>query len=437
MRLPGEGAHQPAGISQVRRQRGRGRDETPGRVSTMLSKDLPVADPAVAEVLSETVFAERHRALGARMVPFGGYDMPVQYPTGIIAEHNWTRAHAGLFDVSHMGPCYLALTAPSGDVEADHAAVAAVLEPLTCGDLAGLKPGQIRYTLLLNDRGGVIDDLMVARPADPAAAGTLYVVVNAGTKDGDFDLIRNAAGDRAVLSRADDGGLLALQGPQAAAVVGTLVPGATDLGFMTYRTFDWQGTRLTVSRSGYTGEDGFEILVAADAAGALWDRLVADERVKPIGLGARDSLRLEAGLPLNGHDLDATTSPVEADLAFALSKRRRERGDFPGAARILRELAEGTARRRVGIRPAGKMPAREGTEIRDAEDRVVGIVTSGGFGPTVEGPVAMGYVETGAAEPGTPVNLIVRGKAIPATVVALPFAPHRYYRKPQVPKSTT
>ncbi len=389
-----------------------------------------MAEPAVAEVLNETVLAERHRLAGARMVPFGGYAMPVQYPTGIIAEHGWTRTHAGLFDVSHMGPCHLALNAPSGDAEADHAAIAAIVEPLICGDLAGLRPGRIRYTLLLNQAGGIIDDLMVARPADPAAAGTLYIVVNAGTKDGDFDLIRKAAGDRATLTRADDGGLVALQGPEAVAAMGALVPGVAELGFMTFGVFDWEGAKLTVSRSGYTGEDGFEILVAADRAGALWDALLADERVKPIGLGARDSLRLEAGLPLNGHDLDATTSPVEADLAFAVSRRRREAGDFPGAERILRELAESPARRRVGIRPAGKTPARDGTEIRDMEGRPVGIVTSGGFGPTVAGPIAMGYVSAGAAEPATQINLMVRGKEIAATVVSLPFVPHRYFRKP-------
>ena len=399
-----------------------------------LSKDLAVAEPAVEEVLSETVLAERHRAAGARMVPFGGYAMPVQYPTGIIAEHNWTRAHAGLFDVSHMGPCHLALSAPSGDAEADHQAIAAVLEPLISGDVAGLKPGRIRYTLLLNEAGGVIDDLMVARPADPAAAGTLYIVVNAGTKDGDFALIREAAGERATLTRADDGGLIALQGPEAVAVMGTLVPGAADLGFMTFDAFDWEGSRLTVSRSGYTGEDGFEILVPAGAAGAFWDRLVADERVKPVGLGARDSLRLEAGLPLNGHDLDATTSPVEADLAFAVSKRRREAADFPGAQRILRELNGETTRRRVGIRPEGRMPAREGTEIRDADGKPVGTVTSGGFGPTVDGPIAMGYVAHHMAAPGTPIKLMVRGKEIAATVAPLPFVPHRYYRKPAIPK---
>ncbi len=396
----------------------------------LLSKDLPVVEPAIADVLSETVLAERHRSAGARMVPFGGYVMPVQYPTGIIAEHSWTRTHAGLFDVSHMGPCFLSLNAPGGEPEADHAAIAAIVEPLICGDIAGLKPGRIRYTLLLNQDGGVIDDLMIARPADAARAGTLYIVVNAGTKGGDFDLIRKAAGDRATLMRADDGGLIALQGPEAAAVMGALIPDATDLGFMTYGVFDWQGGRLTVSRSGYTGEDGFEMLASAGEAGALWDRLTADERVKPIGLGARDSLRLEAGLPLNGHDLDPTTSPVEADLTFALSKRRREVADFPGAERILRELDAGPVRRRVGIRPEGRMPAREGTEIRDTDGSAIGVVTSGGFGATIEGPIAMGYVAADAAEPETPVTLVVRGKEIAATVVPLPFVPHRYFRKP-------
>ena len=389
-----------------------------------------MAESAPAEVLSETVFAERNRALGARMVPFGGYVMPVQYPTGILAEHVWTRTHAGLFDVSHMGPCFLSLAAPSGEPEADHRAIAALVEPLVCGDLAGLKPGHIRYTLLLNDAGGVIDDLMVARPADPAAAGTLYIVVNAGTKGGDFDRIQEAAGSRATLRRADAGGLIALQGPEAAAVMGTLIPQAVELGFMTYGTFDCEGGRLTMSRSGYTGEDGFEILVSAEQAGALWDRLTTDQRVKPIGLGARDSLRLEAGLPLNGHDLDATTSPVEANLAFAISKRRRENGDFPGAKRILRELSQGVTRRRVGLKPVGKAPARDGTEICDVDGRPIGTVTSGGFGATVGGPIAMGYVAAGVAEPQTPVNLMVRGKEIAATVVPLPFVSHRYYRKP-------
>jgi aminomethyltransferase len=365
------------------------------------------------------------------MVPFAGYDMPVQYPSGIIAEHRWTREHAGLFDVSHMGPSFLTLAARSGDAEQDHAVVAALVEPLLTGDIRALKPGQIRYTLMTNADGGIIDDLMVARSAPIEDSGTLYIVVNAGTKDGDFAIIRQAVGSRAELQRADDGGLLALQGPEAADVMRGLVPAAADLGFMTYASYEWEGTRLVVSRSGYTGEDGFEILVAGDRATALWRRLLADPRVKPIGLGARDSLRLEAGLPLNGHDLDATTSPVEAGLAFAVSKRRRAEGRFPGAARVQKELADGAPRLRVGILPEGRAPAREGAAIVDtATGRQVGVVTSGGFGPTVNAPVAMGYVETAFAAPGTNVAVDVRGKALQATVAAMPFVPHRYYRKP-------
>jgi aminomethyltransferase len=381
------------------------------------------------ELLRETLLADAHRALGARMVAFAGYEMPVQYPTGIIAEHTWTREHAGLFDVSHMGPSFLVLNVRSGDADTDHAAVSALIEPLVTADVRGLKPGQIRYTLLLNTEGGILDDLMVARPADPAWSGVLYVVVNAGTKDADFAIIQDAAGDRAELKRSDDHGLLALQGPEAAAVMATIVPAATGLGFMTYGSFSWGDTRLVVSRSGYTGEDGFEILVPPETAVALWDRLLHDERVRPIGLGARDSLRLEAGLPLYGHDLDETTSPVEAGLEFAISRRRRDAGDFRGAARILAELKDGPRRKRVGVRPDGRAPAREGTEIfRDGAS--VGMVTSGGFGPTIGGPIAMGYVTTAAAAGGTTLTLSVRGKDIPAAIAPMPFVPHRYFRKP-------
>ncbi len=285
-----------------------------------------------------------HRARGARMVPFAGYAMPVQYPTGIIAEHNWTRTHVGLFDVSHMGPAFLVLNERTGDPSADHDAVAGIMETLVSGDVRGLMPGQIRYTLLLNEDGGILDDMMVARPPDPAWSGVLYIVVNAGTKDADFAIIQDAAGELAELRRSDDHGLIALQGPEAASVMQGLVPAATKLGFMRYSSFGFEGTRLIVSRSGYTGEDGFEILVPPEATVALWNRLLADDRVKPVGLGARDSLRLEAGLPLYGHDLDETTSPIEADLAFAVSKRRRDAGDFRGASRILAELREGPRR---------------------------------------------------------------------------------------------
>jgi len=368
---------------------------------------------------------DRHVALGGRMVPFAGYALPVQYADGIIAEHKWTREHAGLFDVSHMGPAFLELASPSGDAEADHAAVAALVEPLVCGDIAGLKPGRIRYTLLLNETGGTLDDLMVAR--SPRFAGTLYIVVNAATKEADFARIEAAAAGKAKLTRADDGALLALQGPEAAAVIAGIVPEAADLAFMSYGSWDWDGTRLMVSRSGYTGEDGFEILVAADRAGDLWDALLGDPRVKPIGLGARDSLRLEAGLPLYGHDLDETVSPIEAGLNFAVSKRRREAADFPGAARILKEYAGDLTRVRVGLAVEGA-PAREGAEILDASGAVVGRVTSGGFSPSLGRAIALGFVPPSAAAPGTALQVSVRGRAQKATVAELPFVPHRYFR---------
>lgn len=383
---------------------------------------------APTETLKTVVLDDKHIALGGRMVPFAGYSLPVQYPTGIIAEHKWTREHAGLFDVSHMGPGFLALADLSGDREADHAAVAAIVEPLVCGDIKGLKPGQIRYTLLLNDAGGTLDDLMVARPADPHLSGTLYIVVNAGTKDADFAHIARAAGRRAALNRADNGGLLALQGPEAVDVIRTIIPEAAELGFMHYGTYPWRATNLLISRSGYTGEDGFEILVDPEHAAALWDTLLADERVKPIGLGARDSLRLEAGLPLYGHDLDETISPTEAGLNFAVSKRRREARDFRGADRILREFGGDLSRIRVGLFVEGA-PAREGAEILDAAGAVIGKVTSGGFSPSLSRAIALGFVPPALSKPGTQLQVSVRGRAQPATVAELPFVPHRYVRK--------
>lgn len=382
-----------------------------------------------AETLKTTPLYERHVAANGRMVPFGGYSLPVQYPTGIMAEHKWTREQAGLFDVSHMGPSFLTLAHPSGDAEADHAAVAALIEPLICGDIAALKPGQVRYTLLLNQSGGAIDDLMVAR--SPLVAGALYIVVNAGTKDGDFALIEAAAGDKAKLMRADaDNALLALQGPEAVNVIAQIAPGAVELGFMQYAPFDWGGEKLIIARSGYTGEDGFEILVPATNAPKLWDALLADDRVKPIGLGARDSLRLEAGLPLYGHDLNETISPTEADLGFAVSKRRREAADFPGAARILAERAGQLSRIRVGLIVEGA-PAREGAEILDASGSAIGVVTSGGFAPSLGKAIALGFVPPAHAAAGTKLQVSVRGRAQPAEVVPTPFVPHRYFRKPK------
>ena len=396
----------------------------------------------MAESVNTTVLNAAHRAAGGRMVAFAGYDMPVQYKDGVLAEHRWCREHAGLFDVSHMGPAFLQLHERSGDAEADHAAVAAIMETLVCGDIRGLKPGQLRYTLLMNDEGGVLDDLMVGRPADPAWGGVLYVVVNAGTKEADFQRIEKAAGQRAQLNRADGGGLLALQGPEAAAVLEGIVPGVGELGFMQYAGFAYGASRIVVSRSGYTGEDGFEILTEPQIAEPLWTALLADDRVRPIGLGARDSLRLEAGLPLYGHDIDETTSPIEAGLAFAVNKRRREAGDFPGADRVLRELAEGPSRLRVGLRlPPGGAPAREGsTVVREFSPEAgpevtedghhLGVITSGGPSPSLGGGVAMAYLPYDHRQPGTKVQVVVRGRTQTAEVVPMPFHPHRYHRKP-------
>jgi aminomethyltransferase len=374
-----------------------------------------------------------HAAAGARLVPFAGYEMPVQYAPGVLKEHLWTRAHAGLFDVSHMGPARLTLVRRSGEAEADHRAVSALIEPLICGDIAGLKRGQLRYSLLLDEAGGVLDDLMIGRPADDAGQGSLYIVVNAGTKDADFALIASAAGAGARLDRLDGGGLIALQGPQAAAVLETAVPGVAALAFMRHADFAFEGEPITVSRSGYTGEDGFEILCAPQSAVRLWERLAFDERVQPIGLGARDSLRLEAGLPLYGHDIDPTISPIEASLAFAVSKRRLKAGSIRGSERLARELAGHLARRRVGLRIVQGAPAREGAPVLDAEGRPIGVVTSGGFGPSVGGAIAMAYVPPALAEPGTRLLVEVRGRRQDAEVVSLPFVPHAYHRAAATP----
>jgi aminomethyltransferase len=383
---------------------------------------------APTESLKTVVLNDRHVALGGRMVPFSGYSLPVQYPTGIVAEHKWTREHAGLFDVSHMGPGFLGFDDnDEGPPEAGHARIAAIVEPLVSGDLRGLKPGQIRYTLLLNESGGTLDDLMIARSV--RYPGTLYIVVNAGTKEEDFALLGRAAeAGGAWLHRADNGVLLALQGPEAVDVMGDLVPAATTLAFMHYGAFEWNGARLMVSRSGYTGEDGFEMLAPQSHGPALWDTLLADGRVRPVGLGARDSLRLEAGLPLYGHDLDETVSPVEAGLNFAVSKRRREARDFPGANRVLAELAGQPDRLRVGLFIEGA-PAREGAEILDSSGAPVGRVTSGGFSPSLGRAIALGFVPPALSTPGTSLQVAVRGRAQPATVAELPFVPHRYVRK--------
>ena len=364
-----------------------------------------------------------HRALGARMVPFAGYAMPVQYDLtgklaarcrgGVLAEHLHCRTQAALFDVSHMGQAQLA--GPG---------CAAALEALVPGDIAGLKPGRQRYTLLTNEQGGILDDLMVANLGDDHLA----LVVNAACKDADFAHIAAAmpAGVRLIIQ--PDRGLLALQGPMAAGVLARLSPGIGTMAFMAVASVPVAGIECLVSRSGYSGEDGFEISVPARQAEDLARLLLAEPEVAPAGLGARDTLRLEAGLCLYGNDIDATTNPVEAALTWTISKRRKMAWDFPGAAPIRQALHDGPARLRVGILPDGRAPARAGTEIVDLAGAAIGRVTSGGFGPSLNAPLAMGYVRADMAVDGTPIALMVRGKALPARIAPMPFVPHRYVR---------
>jgi aminomethyltransferase len=374
-------------------------------------------DTLVEPALARTPLDALHRELGARLVPFAGYDMPVQYPTGILKEHLHTRSQAGLFDVSHMGQLRLCGRA------ADAAAAAAALETLVPGDLLGLAPGRMRYTLLLNDGGGILDDLMVTNAGDH-----LFVVVNAACKHADLAHLQERLGDRVAIEVLADRALLALQGPAAAAVLARFVPAAAAMPFMSYAEARLRGIPVLLTRSGYTGEDGYEISVADDRAETVARLLLAEPEVAPIGLGARDSLRLEAGLCLYGHDIDRTTTPVEAGLSWTLGRRRRSEGGFPGFATIRDHLDHGPTRRRVGLRPDGRAPAREGTGIVDGGGRPLGHVTSGGFGPTVGGPIAMGYVASAGATPDTPVTLVVRGKPLPARVVTLPFVRQNYYR---------
>lgn len=384
-----------------------------------------MAEPA-NETLKRTPLYALHQALGAKLVPFAGYEMPVQYAEGVKSEHLWTRAHTGLFDVSHMGPCFLSLKEGVGTPGA-HEKIAALIERLVPSDIAALKPGKSRLTVLLNEEGGILDDLIITRMEPEELQGVLYIVVNGAVKQQDWAYFEEKLGDEITLTRADDRALLALQGPEAVDVLKDYFPGCEDLKFMESKRMFWNDVRCGVARCGYTGEDGFEILIFADAAQDFVKSLLDDERVKPIGLGARDSLRLEAGLCLYGHDMDPTRDPVEADLQWVIQKSRRERGDFPGADRILSAIANGPAEKRVGIRPLERAPAREGTEIHAGGERV-GIVTSGGFGPTLDAPVAMGYVRADLAQPGTPVELMVRGKSRPAEIAALPFVEHRYKR---------
>lgn len=373
--------------------------------------------------LRKTPLDAWHRRLGARMVPFAGYAMPVQYDLkgdlaqrcrgGVLAEHLHCRARASLFDVSHMGQATL-----TGD------RAAAALEALVPGDILGLQPGQQRYTLLTNDVGGILDDLMVARLPDNA----LLLVVNASRKEADFAHIAAHLPRGVTFSELPDRALLALQGPEAATVLGRLAPDATALPFMGIAALDVAGARCLVSRSGYTGEDGFELSVPAAQAETLADALLAQAEVAPAGLGARDSLRLEAGLCLYGADIDELTSPLEAGLLWTIPKRRRETWDFPGATVIRDQLANGYPRRRVGIRLEGRAPARALTDVVAQDGAGAGVITSGGFSPTLNAPIAMAYVRRNLATPGTPVFAMVRNKPLPAAVAPLPFVPHRYAR---------
>jgi aminomethyltransferase len=365
-----------------------------------------------ATPLRQTPLHALHVALGARMVPFAGYEMPVQYKTGIIAEHLHTRAKAGLFDVSHMGQIALR-----------GGGAAAVIEALVPGDIAALPPGRMRYTLLLNEQGGILDDLMVTRRDDGLA-----LVVNAARKDADLAHLRERLASTVSIEPAFERALLALQGPLAATVLARFVPGIDRIPFMSAADSEVAGIKCGVTRSGYTGEDGYEISCVPEQALALAETLLAEPEIAPIGLGARDTLRLEAGLCLYGHDIDETTTPIEAGLAWTIGKRRRAEGGFPGAARILRELTEPPARRRVGIRPNDRAPAREGSAILTAAGKPVGTITSGGFGPSLNAPIAMGYVAREHAALGTPLSLVVRDVPRPALVSAMPFVQTRYYR---------
>lgn len=354
-----------------------------------------------------------HRARGGRMVEFAGYWMPVQYE-GIIAEHLWTRDSAGLFDVSHMGQLYV-----SGE-EAEEA-----LEALLPIDLSTLKPGQVRYSLLLDEQGGILDDLMVSRWQTG-----FYLVVNGATKWDDIAHLREHLPDEVSLNHLEDSALLALQGPQAVAALARHAVGEVPLESLTFMhaaAFKLGGVDAWISRSGYTGEDGFEISLPAEAAEAVATLLCGEAEVKPIGLGARDSLRLEAGLPLYGHDLSPETNPVEADLRFAINKRRRTEGGFMGAETVLAAFAAGAARLRIGLTIEGRQAAREGAAVF-AGDQQVGVLTSGGFSPSLGHPIAMAYVDAAHAAPGTPLEIDVRGKRLSAAAAKLPFVPHRYHR---------
>ncbi len=377
--------------------------------------------------LKRTPLYDVHTRLDAKMVPFAGYEMPVQYPLGVLKEHLHVRSSAGLFDVSHMGQAFLI------PADGEFKTAAAALETLAPGNFAALKPGRQRYSQLLNDEGGVLDDLMVTRLGMQGHEHWIYVVVNAACKTRDFALIKKSMPDNVEMKILDDMALIALQGPKAVDVLAGFAPKVGDMAFMSSLDLpvSVEGSEMWmhVSRSGYTGEDGFELAIKSKDVEQFWQALQAHPDVEAIGLGARDSLRLEAGLCLYGHDIDETTTPVEANLTWSIGKRRRESGGFPGADKILAQLKEGPGKKLVGIRPGGRAPAREGTKIFSVDGDEIGIVTSGGYGPSVGGPVAMGYVRAEHSAAGTVLELEVRGKRLPANVQPLPFVTHNFYRK--------
>lgn len=383
---------------------------------------LEPAAAAAAPGLARTPLYDLHLSLGARMAGFAGYSMPVQYPSGIISEHLFTRARAGFFDVSHMGQAVLC----GRDA-------ARRFETLVPSEIASLAPGQMRYTLLLDKSGHILDDLIVTRLPDEGERERLRLVVNAATKQAGFAHLASLLPDCS-LTVLDDRALIALQGPKAAEVLCRLLPrdaakSIAALPFMSAQSTDRHGISLDISRSGYTGEDGFEISLPAPAAQEFAKELLADDDVRPAGLGARDSLRLEAGLCLYGHDIDAATGPVEAGLSWTISKRRREEGGFLGHEQVKREIENGPRRLRVGFLIEGKAPAREGAIIRAGAGQVIGRITSGGFSPSLGRPIAMGYLDAAHATLGTHVSLAQRGKELAATIVPMPFVPHRYFRR--------
>ncbi len=371
---------------------------------------------ADSNALLKTPLFSLHEELDGKMVPFAGYAMPVQYPLGVMGEHNHTRESAGLFDVSHMGQ--VMITGKGADEW---------LESLVPGNILDLKPNRIRYTMFTDKNGGILDDLMITKREND-----IFMVVNAACKEQDIAHMRAHLPDHLTLTELNDRALIALQGPKAAEVTARFVQGADSQDFMSYMEAEILGAHCFISRCGYTGEDGHEISIPAEKAEEICRALLAEPEVEAIGLGARDSLRLEAGLCLYGHDITTETTPIEGSLEWSIGKRRREEGGFPGAEKILEQLSTGNVeRRRVGILPTGRAPAREGTEILDADDNIIGVITSGGFGPTYGGPIAMGYVLSQYSETGTEIFLQVRKKKLEAKVASMPFVPQRYYRKPK------